>query len=146
MQGHAANPRDHSVRNHRGNLARKQFVLPVFSPTGNDVEPFIKFVQQTRDVGRIILHIGVHRNQHLAARRMDARSHRRRLTVVSSQSDHAYARVFRGKFAQHIQASIARTIVNVDDFGRASEFLQRLVQSRLQWTKVRLFVKDRKKD
>ena len=62
----AADARDEPVRNDRGESAREQLVLAVFAPAADDVEALVHLGEQARDVGRIVLQIGIERNDHFA--------------------------------------------------------------------------------
>ena len=68
MQRHAPNPGNQTIGQHRGNLARDQFVPPVLRQPENHVITFTEFLQQARNVCRIVLHVGVHRYQHFTGR------------------------------------------------------------------------------
>ena len=50
-------------------------------------------LEELRDVGRIVLQVAVHRDEHLAARVLDAGGHRRRLPVVAPELHDAHARI-----------------------------------------------------
>src|SRR6185503_6047101 len=55
VKGHAANPRDQTIREHRRYLARHHLVFPVFAPTGDDVVALVEFIEEACDVSRIVL-------------------------------------------------------------------------------------------
>src|SRR5437764_15196829 len=102
MKRYTADSRNQRISNLRRNLARNERVLAILSPAGDDVIAFVDLVEQPRDVRRIVLHVRVHRNEDAPARRMNARSHRRRLTIVSSQSDYSHARILRSNLPKDI--------------------------------------------
>ena len=94
----------------------------------------------------IVLQIGVHRDQHLAARGVDAGGHRGCLAVVSAQGDDTNSRIDVRDLAQDLQTAVGRAIVDVNDLRGTPEFPERVVEPRVQRAEVWLFVVDRKKD
>src|SRR5215217_4122014 len=121
MQRDAADPRNQTVREHRRYLACDHLVFPIFAPTGDDVITLIEFVEETRDVCRIVLEISIHRNQNFSLRRIDTGGHRCCLAVVSPQRNHTYTWVELSNLAQDLQAAVTGTIVYVNDFRRTAE-------------------------
>src|SRR4030095_14705439 len=62
-------------------------ILAFHSPSGNDIEAFIKLREQWSDIRRIVLKISIHRNQDFTTRKTDTCHECRRLARVPAQPD-----------------------------------------------------------
>src|SRR4051812_45027640 len=107
MQWHSSYPRDETIGNHRWNFTGNELVLTILAPARNHVVTLIKFIEQASYVCGIVLQIGIHGNQHRAARRMYTGRHRCGLSIVSTQRNYANARIYFGEPPQHLQASVS---------------------------------------
>ena len=68
VQAQPADAADQPVGDARRQLAGERRVLAVLAPAGDDVVALLELVEQARDVGRIVLEVGVHRDDDVAAR------------------------------------------------------------------------------
>lgn len=108
----AGHPGNQLVGDLRRNLAQEQAVLAVLAPAGDQVEVFVQQPgDHARNVDRVILQVAVHGHDHVAARRIDAGLHCRRLLEVAGQFDNAYVRAvllgrLRGAFDRRIAAAV----------------------------------------
>ncbi len=142
MQPHAADARDQPVGEAAGQLASELLVLPVLAPSGDHVGSGVELREQLADVGGIVLEIAVHRDDHLAAGRFDARAHRRGLAEIEPEADHVQLGPLRGDFLKREEGAVAAAVVDADHFPRAPELAElgeELVEQRRD---VLLFVEE----
>ena len=123
VQLDARQPRDEGVGRPRRQAARHQGVLALAPPAGDDVVAFVELGEQHRDVGRIVLQIGVERHDDVAARGVEAGGHRRRLAEVAREADDAQLRAAGGGRAQKLGRLVAAAVVDEQDLdGVAGRF------------------------
>ena len=71
-------------------LAAHGLVLAVLAPAGDDVVPLVELLQHRGDVGRVVLQVGVERDDDAGARVVDAGGECRGLPVVATKAHEAH--------------------------------------------------------
>ena len=117
VQGQSQKTADDPVGDPRRDLACDHLVLAIAPPSRHHVVALVELGQQERDVGRIILQIGVHRNQHLTCRCPEPGGQRRSLAVVAPKPDDAKPRAFTGGLLELCETRVVRAVVDHDDLG-----------------------------
>jgi len=80
------------------------------------------------------LEIPVHRDDHIASRRLDPGAHRRRLSEVEAEPDHAQLAPLGSQARQLGERSVARAVVDADHLvapPELRELAEELVEQRL---------------
>ncbi|OPZ81004.1 MAG: hypothetical protein BWY75_03657 [bacterium ADurb.Bin425] len=67
MQSYARYERDDAIGCPRWNKTQKEFIFSFLAPAADDVKAFVEFIEQTLNVGGIILQVGIHRDNYVAA-------------------------------------------------------------------------------
>ncbi len=81
----------------------------------DQVVPFHQLVQHQRNVGRIVLKVGVHRHDHVAAGHVQPGVHCRGLPEVAAKADHLHVTIDCGKSFQLLERAIGRAVVHQQD-------------------------------
>ena len=76
---------------------------------------FLESVHHARNVGGIVLQIGIERDNVRSFRRAPCRIERRRLSAVFFERQHAQRGMFRALFAENGERAIARAVIDGDD-------------------------------
>ena len=100
---------------HRGQAAREQLVLALVAPADDQVVAFPDLDEQLRDVGRIVLQVGVHGHQRGARGMLDAGHHGGGLAAVAAELDHLDPRIGGGQGGAAGEGVIAAAVVDEDD-------------------------------
>ena len=124
MQIHAGAPADEAIGDLRRNAAREQRLFARLPPPRDDVVTFGHLVQQHRDVGRVILPVGVDGDHRRAARLLEARRESGRLSEVAAQLHCRHVWIGDGQLRQHRPAVVAAAVVHADDLIRTTQPLQ----------------------
>ena len=143
---HAGDLADQPVGDARGNLARDQLVLAVVAPADDEVEAGVDLLQQQRDVGRIVLQVAVHGDEHFAVRVLDARRHRRRLAVVAAELDDAQPRIAACERRSDRDRVVLAAVVDEHHLERPAELIERLHDRLVQRANAFLLVVQRHDD
>src|SRR5690606_2742385 len=106
--------------------------LAVASPADDDVEALLEFGQQARDVGGIVLQVGVHRDDDRAAGMAEPGGHRRGLSEALPEADDANARLRCGQPSEDLERAITRAVVTVDELPAPAGRLERCQYGRMQ--------------
>ena len=146
METHARDERDQSICHDARNVSLQCVVLAILAPAGADIESFIEFLEQPRDIGRIVLQIAVHRNDDIAAREIEAGHHRSGLTKVAPQVDDFYERIAGGDFVENALAFVGASIIDQDQLPFAARRRHRLADARVECAQISSFVADRHGD
>ena len=99
--------------------ARRGPAQPAVLPVGADAADDIvgtETNEEPGDVRRIVLQIGVERDQGGAASVAEAGRERRRLVAVAPQADHPHTMVLCRQSAQDLRAAVRAAVVDVEDF------------------------------
>ena len=93
-------------------------VLALLLPARDQVEPALERRDQPRQLGRVVLQVGVHGHDHSPRASPEAGRQRGRLAVVAAEGDAAHARVGGGEPREHRVGAVARAVVDVEDLPR----------------------------
>src|SRR5262249_40130961 len=121
-------------------------IFSIGSPTGDNVVTLIEFFEQPRNICRIILQVGVHRDENVAPRIVDPGTHCRGLSVVASERNDSNAVIGLGYAPQSIKTSVAGAVVDIDDFKATAHLIKRSDQTRMKGPDVFLLVVHRQED
>jgi hypothetical protein len=146
VQGNAGHERDQAIGDAAGKVAAQRVVLPVLAPARAHVEALVQLGEQQRDVLRVVLEVGVDRDDHLARGEVDARHHRGGLPAVAAEVDHLDARLFARQGIEHGIAAVAAAVVHEDDFPGAPEALEHGGERRHQRGQALALVEHRDRD
>ena len=102
------------VGDHGGHTAREVGVVTVLAPTADHVVALGHLVQQERDADRVVLQVGVHGDDHIAARVVETGGEGRSLSEIAPEGDDAPARIAAVDLAQPRQAAIRAAVVDDD--------------------------------
>ena len=111
----AGQPAHEPVRGPRRPAARDAFA-PVRPPAAHDVVAFLDPLEKRRDVFGKMLQVGVHRNDDVAFRMVEADLQRGSLSVVAPQRNHLHAPVDGREFLGCFEGPIAAAIVDENEF------------------------------
>jgi hypothetical protein len=81
---------------------------------GDQVGAVVELGQQPRHLGRVVLQVGVHRDDPLAACLVDGRGERGGLAEVAPQPQRAHPRVGGGQLGHHRPAAVHAAVVDED--------------------------------
>ena len=84
LDRHARHLADQPVAREARQLADEQLVLALGPQAEHGVVPLGELLEQHGDVRRVVLHVAVHRDDHVAGGPVDARAEGRRLAVVTA--------------------------------------------------------------
>lgn len=114
MQVRARQARDQPVRHAAWKQASKEAVLPVDPPAAHHIAAFADFRQQQRNIGRIVLQVGIHGDHHGAPGRPEAGDHGCRLAIVAAEAYGAEGGIAPRHLEQHGPASVAAAVIDQD--------------------------------
>jgi 4-amino-4-deoxy-L-arabinose transferase-like glycosyltransferase len=106
----------------------------------------VQALEQTGDVGRIVLEICVEGDDDAAAGEAEAGLERRRLTGVAPLADHAHGGILAGQPSQDLGAAIGAAVVDEEGFIRTACRLHGALNFSREERKALLFVVDRDDD
>ena len=110
----AAQAADHQIEDPRGQGFVDGIVADAF-PAGNHVAALMQLCDESRDLLRIVLQVGVHRDDEFAARRREACIQRGGLAKVPAERDASDVVERPRKRLQPLRRSVRRAVVHEDD-------------------------------
>src|SRR5436305_50058 len=113
-----------STRRSKPSAAAEPRVAPRPPPPVHHVHVAVERGQEPRDVARIVLQVGVDRDDDPAARVLDAGGEGGGLAVVARQADDAEPRLARDEPDEALEAPVAAPVVDRDDLRRAAERIE----------------------
>src|SRR5215469_10819273 len=116
------------------------------APARHDIVTFGKLVEQARDVGRVVLTIAIHRDDHVAGTVLETGHDRSGLAVIAPQVEHLNAIIGLGKRDEHSAGPVARAIVDKQYLGRFTQPVQYFRQILEELWEGSRFVVDRNDD
>ena len=138
----AADPADDSIGGARWENPGQPRVLPILSPAADHIVPLVKFVQDLRNVGGIVLEIGIHGNDDPALGMIETCRQGRRLSEVASELQHQDMMVPFGEIGQDSTASVAASVVDEENLVFELESLENPRQILVQDLKIGFLVVD----
>jgi hypothetical protein len=118
---------DHVVRDLRGDLPQDHAVLAVLPPPGDEVVPVVEHLHHRGDVPRVVLHVGVHRDDDGRRHVAQARVERGGLAGVAAKEDALEVGPLGRELLQQLPRAIVARVVDGDDFERLAPLLHHLV-------------------
>jgi hypothetical protein len=126
-----------------GHEAPDEGVMAVALPARDDVEALIELRQQIRDLGRVVLEIGIHRDDDVAGRDLDAGCERRRLSEVPAQPHDPDVQMRRMQSHELAIRPVGRAVVDEDDLPLGSRRRKRRPELAIQRLERRILVQER---
>ena len=126
------------VVGHAARCTSHKGIVPFSTPSARDVI-FVQLLDEPGDVTRVILHVGIKRNNDVAPYVLEAGSHGGGLSAIVPESYEMDLGIFIGKPAHDLARAVAAAVVNEHNF----EFLPYIafiphVHGREDWYKVLL--------
>ena len=109
---------DHPVEDPAGEHLVPRIVTGLL-PAADHVGPLVEPAQEAGDLGRVVLEVGVEREDPVAPRCLESRRQRGRLAEVAAEPDRADPRILRGEFRQLAPRTVPAAIVHEDELERA---------------------------
>ena len=132
---HAADPADQEVGQPGREHAGQPGVLPVLPPAADDVIPLLELLDDSGNVARIVLQIGVERNNDPPPGPFEAGGQSRGLAEVPNEFQQVNPLVRPGQLLQLFDASVETAVIDEQNLAPgapgAQDFFQRFIQ-RLQ--------------
>ena len=139
-------PADHRVCDLRGNLAEHDAVFAVLPPAGDEVEAFVELRDHRGDVARVVLHVGVHRDDDRRRDVAEPRVESSGLPAVAPKEDALEVRAIGGEPLEQLLGAVAARVVDRDDLVRLAPLLHHLVDLVEERLDVLDLVVDREND
>ncbi|MEI9897779.1 MAG: hypothetical protein WDN28_28960 [Chthoniobacter sp.] len=115
VQFDARHERNEAVGHDARDVALQGIVLAVLAPAEQTSKPSLSLSSSLGDVAGIVLQVAIHRNDHIAAREVEAGHHRRRLAVITAEVHHFDGRIFRGEAVEHARAGVVAAVIDEDE-------------------------------
>ena len=112
VDGKTSGARDQPVRNFGRDLPTDHVVLPVFSPAVDQIVSLFQLVQHHWDVARVVLQIAVDGDDEVAGRVLNARKHRRGLSIVAAKQHKFYSPVLLSKLFKLVGRPIPAPVID----------------------------------
>ena len=140
--GHA--PHD-PVEDPRGDPTRQR-VAPVRLPARDEIEALVEFGEQARDLGWIVLEIGVDRHHHVAGGVAEPGRESGCFPEVPAQADDLDVPSVGMDPSQRCERAVRRAVVDEDSLPAALERVERGAKLLVEWSYAPLFVVHRNDD
>ena len=121
-------------------------IVPIALPARDDVESVVELGEQVRDLGRVVLQVCIHRDDHLAGRDLDSGRERGRLAEVPAQTYDADVEVRRMEAHELAVRAVGRAVVDEHDLPVEVGRAERGVEFGVDLLERRLFVEERDDD
>ena len=118
----------------------------MFSPAADDIVALIQLLNNERNVLRIILQVGIHRNNDLSSRMLESGGQRRGLAEVAGKEKRLNSGISGSQFLDGVGASIQTAVIDEDNLGAESQGIQHRFEPLVEGIEVLLFVKNRDDD
>ena len=106
------------------------------APSADQVVALAEFVDQPRNVRRIIFAVAVERHHDRAGGAIESAGQRGGLTGIARQPEHAHVRVALANTAQHLEAAVAAAVINEQDLLGAAQTAQHRVELAMERREV----------
>ena len=146
VQPHVRYVGDEAIGHHGRQLAIPVAILPVEPPAADDVVALVNLGHEQRNVHGVILQVGVHGDDYIAACVVKAAREGGRLPRIAAQAQDGEARVLERNLAQQFKRAIARAVVHNQHFGRLAVVGHRRHQPVIQRGYALFFVVERNDD
>ena len=115
MKSHARYPGDQPIGDAADQVAPDGRVLARLTPSRNDIVTLAELGEHQRDVARIVLQIGVDRDDHIAPRVIDAGHQGGGLAGIAAKLNDLELRVMFGRGLEHLLRGVAAAVIDGDD-------------------------------
>ena len=117
MQATAGRAADHPVEYTAGiNLVPG--IMASFFPAADHIVALIKFGEEARNLGRVVLKITVQGEDLFAPRRLKSGREGRRLAEIAPKADRPQPMIAPGQGGEHLPRTIATSIIHENEFDR----------------------------
>jgi len=89
--------------------------MALLLPADDNIKSFAGGGEQSRDFGRIILQVGIHRDDQVARCGSHSRGQRGGLSRGAAKTNSAYVRIAAGEVKNDLSGAVSGTIVDEDD-------------------------------
>lgn len=118
----------------------------MFSPAADDIVALIQLLNDERNVLRIILQVGIQRNNDLSSRMLEAGSQRCCLAEVAGKKKCLNPGISGSQHLDGVGTSIQTAVIDEDYLGAESQGIQHRFELLVEGIQVFLFVKNRDND
>ncbi len=118
-------------------------ILSVAAPAGAHVEALVELRQQHRNVVRVVLQIGIHRNDDLARREVESCLHRGGLAEVAAEVNDLERRLRRRDLVEQRRRVVRAAVVDEYHFPGVRQLRERGDEAIAQPRQALLFVENR---
>src|SRR5262245_31804786 len=115
VQLDASGRADHAVEDARRKRLGPRVQARILPP-GNEIVAFVELLEEAPDLRRIVLQIGVHREDDLATRHLESGDECGRLAKVAPETDDVDSRIALMQRAQLLEGAVPAAVVDKDDF------------------------------
>ncbi len=142
LDGHSGHLADQPVAQEAGYLANEEMILPIGAEAKDGIVALGQLVEQARNVGRIVLQVTVHGDEHVTTGPVDAGLERGGLAEVAPQLHDLHARIGR-QLLHDSSRAVRAAIVHEHNFIGQTERIEDAPQTFMQRPQIVPFVLDR---
>src|SRR3989449_9944782 len=141
-----AHPVTNAVGHPRRHAPDEGIAIPTVHSLAADRVPLIELSEQARDVGRVVLQVGIHGHDHPPTRGLEARVGGRRLAGVRLESDESDTSIALAEATDDLGAPVLAPVVDEDDLELDAQSFEHRAELGPQWREISLPVVHRDDD
>src|ERR1043166_7949525 len=141
-----AHPVTNAVAHSRRHAPDEGIAIPTVHSLAADRVPLIERGGQARDVGGVVLQVGVHGHDHPPTRGLEARVGGRRLAGVRLESDESDTSIALAEATDDLGAPVLAAVVDEDDLELDAQSFEHRAELDPQWRGILLLVVHRDDD
>src|SRR2546430_9404011 len=141
-----AHPVTNAVGHPRRHAPDEGIAIPTVHSLAADRVPLIELGEQARDVGRVVLQVGIHGHDHPPTRGLEARVGGRRLAGVRLESDESDTSIALAEATDDLGAPVLAAVVDEDDLELDAQSFEHRAELGPQWREILLLVVHRGDD
>src|ERR1035438_47825 len=124
----------------RRNAPQPEIVDPILAPSADDVVALGNFLEEYRNVGRIMLQVAIHGDNVLAAGVVESSGQSGRLPKIAAQLHDGHSAIDGGNLAQQRKRAVDGTVIDQHHLKRLSARLHHGLEPRVEVGDVLLLV------
>ncbi len=121
-------------------------VAPRVTPAADQIVALFNFLQEAGNLFGVVLQIPVHGNDHVAAREIESRLQRGRLSKIPPQAHDIHAAIVLVNVGKYLEGIIAAAVVHKNQFVALADGIHHLGDFHVQRRDVLLLVEERDDD